>query len=136
MATLVQAPDEVVAALHAKLLTAGSLPEKYRVLFSLRNVAGPAATRALIAGACCCVCVCVAPVRRSCCVSTPRRTPPAQAHARRATPTHPPTHPPTALGDSSDLFRHDVAFCLGQRQDPAAVDTLKALVADAGTHPM
>lgn len=41
-----------------------------------------------------------------------------------------------ALKDKSDLFRHDVAFCLGQRQDPAAVDVLKQLVADAQEHPM
>lgn len=43
---------------------------------------------------------------------------------------------PAALQDSSDLFRHDVAFCLGQRQDPAAVDVLKGLVADGSQHPM
>lgn len=42
----------------------------------------------------------------------------------------------TALQDGSDLFRHDVAFCLGQRQDPAAVDILKALVADSSQHAM
>jgi deoxyhypusine monooxygenase len=43
---------------------------------------------------------------------------------------------PTALQDKSDLFRHDVAFCLGQRQDAAAVGVLKQLVADAAAHPM
>jgi deoxyhypusine monooxygenase len=41
-----------------------------------------------------------------------------------------------ALQDKSDLFRHDVAFCLGQRQDPSAVSILKQLVADAQQHPM
>jgi len=43
---------------------------------------------------------------------------------------------PAALHDQSDLFRHDVAFCLGQRQDPSAVETLKQLVADDAEHPM
>lgn len=51
MATLVQAPEDVVASLERKVLdTSTSLPEKYRVLFSLRNVAGTAATKALITG--------------------------------------------------------------------------------------
>jgi deoxyhypusine monooxygenase len=45
-----------------------------------------------------------------------------------------PTHP--ALKDQSDLFRHDVAFCLGQRQDATAVAVLKSLVADGSQHPM
>ncbi|KAF8065761.1 dohh [Scenedesmus sp. PABB004] len=91
MATLVQAPDATVEALGCKLRAPGtSLPDKYRALFSLRNVAGPGATAALTA----------------------------------------------ALQDESDLFRHDVAFCLGQRQDPAAVGVLKQLVADAAQHPM
>lgn len=49
---------------------------------------------------------------------------------------HVPAIFPAALQDSSDLFRHDVAFCLGQRQDPAAVDVLKGLVADSSQHPM
>lgn len=41
----------MVAALEKKVVDAGtSLPEKYRVLFSLRNVAGAAATKALITG--------------------------------------------------------------------------------------
>lgn len=51
MATLVEAPDDVLVALERKVLdTSTSLSEKYRVLFSLRNVAGTAATKALIAG--------------------------------------------------------------------------------------
>ena len=41
-----------------------------------------------------------------------------------------------ALKDESALFRHDVAFCLGQRQDPAAIQTLKGLLHDANEHPM
>lgn len=51
-AALVEAAPDVVAALEAKLLEPSmSLPDKYRALFSLRNVAGPAATAALTAGA-------------------------------------------------------------------------------------
>jgi hypothetical protein len=53
MATLVQAPEDVVVALERKVVdTSTLLPEKYRVLFSLRNVAGTAATKALITGGC------------------------------------------------------------------------------------
>jgi deoxyhypusine monooxygenase len=52
-----------------------------------------------------------------------------------------PKHTPnqnktTALRDASTLFRHDVAFCLGQRQDPAAIAALAALLADHNEHPM
>lgn len=51
-------------------------------------------------------------------------------------PSRPPNNTKTALQDSSDLFRHDVAFCLGQRQDATAVDVLKRLVADGSQHAM
>jgi hypothetical protein len=51
MATLVEAPEDVVSSLERKVIdSTSSLPEKYRVLFSLRNVAGTAATKALITG--------------------------------------------------------------------------------------
>ena len=40
------------------------------------------------------------------------------------------------LADPSALFRHEVAYCLGQRQDPAAVATLKRILADEREHPM
>lgn len=40
------------------------------------------------------------------------------------------------LRDPSALFRHEVAYCLGQRQDPAAIATLKQILADEGEHPM
>jgi hypothetical protein len=42
----------------------------------------------------------------------------------------------TALKDPSSLFRHDVAFCMGQRQDPAAVEVLQAILRDGGEHAM
>jgi deoxyhypusine monooxygenase len=41
-----------------------------------------------------------------------------------------------ALRDPSALFRHDVAFCMGQRQDPAAIGALQALLRDGSEHPM
>lgn len=44
--------------------------------------------------------------------------------------------PLAALKDESALFRHDVAFCLGQRQDPAAVQVLTSVLHDAKEHPM
>mmetsp|Transcript_44380 Transcript_44380/g.112288 ORF Transcript_44380/g.112288 Transcript_44380/m.112288 type:complete len:324 (-) Transcript_44380:107-1078(-) len=36
----------------------------------------------------------------------------------------------------SALLRHDVAFCLGQRQDASAVEALVCLLGDASEHPM
>jgi len=36
----------------------------------------------------------------------------------------------------SALLRHDVAFCLGQRQDPLAVESLIALLKNNSEHPM
>lgn len=91
MATLVEASKETVAELRQKLTSpTTSLTEKYRVLFSLRNVKGREAHEALLA----------------------------------------------ALKDQSALFRHDVAFCLGQRQELAAVPTLIALLNNPKEHPM
>ncbi|KAL3157850.1 hypothetical protein ABBQ32_012264 [Trebouxia sp. C0010 RCD-2024] len=40
------------------------------------------------------------------------------------------------LKDASALFRHEVAYCLGQRQDAAAITTLKAVLADTTEHSM
>lgn len=49
--TLVDAPDHVVRALERKLTDpTSSLAAKYRVLFSLRNIRGEAAHRALMTG--------------------------------------------------------------------------------------
>ncbi|GBF91677.1 deoxyhypusine hydroxylase [Raphidocelis subcapitata] len=90
LASLVKVAPETVASLRAKLESGAPLPEKYRVLFSLRNIEGQEAHEALA----------------------------------------------LALRDPSALFRHDVAFCLGQRQDPAAIGVLQALLRDSGEHPM
>ncbi len=40
------------------------------------------------------------------------------------------------LKDASALFRHEVAYCLGQRQDAAAISTLKEVLADSHEHCM
>lgn len=145
MATLVEAPEDVVASLERKVVDAAtSLPEKYRVLFSLRNVAGTAATQALITGGCGTGAVHTGVTA----LHTPGTRPVRAAAANAHTHTHtacpqaapPPPHIPdpanAALKDQSDLFRHDVAFCLGQRQDATAVAVLKSLVADGSQHPM
>ena len=83
--------EDVVGHLRAKLLNPSTpLPQKYRVLFSLRNIAGTAAGRAL----------------------------------------------EDALTQPSALLRHEVAYCLGQRQDPSAVATLVRVLGDVDEHPM
>lgn len=91
LAQLVQVAPEAVQSLQAKLKAPEtSLPEKYRVLFSLRNIDGKEAHEALS----------------------------------------------LALKDNSALFRHDVAFCMGQRQDPAALEVLQSILSDDREHPM
>ncbi len=42
----------------------------------------------------------------------------------------------TGLADDSALLRHEVAYCLGQRQDPASVQLLKDTLANPNEHPM
>lgn len=52
MAALVERDDAVVQGLLDKLRNpATSLPAKYRILFSLRGIAGPAAHAAMLEGA-------------------------------------------------------------------------------------
>jgi len=88
---LVSAGADTVARFERKLTDQGtSLAEKYRILFSLRNISGD------------------------------------QAHAAML----------TGLRDQSALYRHEVAYCLGQRQDPAAVQALKAILQDTSEHGM
>eukprot|EP00884_Botryococcus_braunii_P002812 jgi/Botrbrau1/12531/Bobra.0169s0073.1 len=40
------------------------------------------------------------------------------------------------LSDTSALLRHEVAYCLGQRQDPGAIPALTRILADSNEHPM
>lgn len=116
---LLQAEPETVAKLRAKLLDPNTnLPEKYRVLFSLRNLAGQEAHEALLTG-----------VLRL--VGVPAGHDALFAQSRRQM-----NYVHAALKDESALFRHDVAFCLGQRQDAAAIDTLKAILNDPREHAM
>eukprot|EP01023_Acetabularia_acetabulum_P020205 TRINITY_DN20428_c0_g1_i1.p1 TRINITY_DN20428_c0_g1~~TRINITY_DN20428_c0_g1_i1.p1 ORF type:complete len:302 (+),score=52.75 TRINITY_DN20428_c0_g1_i1:79-984(+) len=67
-----------------------SLPLKYRVMFSLRNIKNQSALQGLV----------------------------------------------SALKDESALFRHDIAFCLGQRQQQEAVQALIKILKDSEEHPM
>lgn len=83
--------ERVVSNLSQKLERQNlSLPEKYRILFSLRNCANASALAPLL----------------------------------------------KALEDGSALFRHDVAFALGQRQDSAAVRALIAVLNDPAENSM
>ena len=51
--------------------------------------------------------------------------------------TNPSTHPhASGLQDPSALFRHEVAYCLGQRQDPAAITALVHILRNKNEHPM
>ena len=53
MAALVERDSTVVQALQAKLVAPStSLPQKYRVLFSLRGIAGEEAHAAMLQGEC------------------------------------------------------------------------------------
>ena len=42
----------------------------------------------------------------------------------------------TALDNPSALFRHDVCFCLGQRQETASIEVLSVTLRDREEHPM
>uniref|UniRef100_H3CCH9 Deoxyhypusine hydroxylase n=1 Tax=Tetraodon nigroviridis TaxID=99883 RepID=H3CCH9_TETNG len=41
-----------------------------------------------------------------------------------------------AFGDGSALLKHELAYCLGQMQDPRAIPTLTAVLRDTGQEPM
>lgn len=112
----------VVRSLRQKLADpAVSLQQKYRVLFSLRNIAGSEAHEAMLLG-------------EWAAARTRSAWPAAHQAAHAASPRLSP--PAAGLQDPSALFRHEVAYCLGQRQDPAAVATLTAILKDASEHPM
>ncbi len=68
-------------------------------------------------------------------LSKARELKPSQAvwRALRHLPTE---HLLAGLKDASALFRHEVAYCLGQRQDAAAIKTLKEVLADSHEHCM
>lgn len=42
----------------------------------------------------------------------------------------------SGLGDPSALLRHEIAYCLGQRQEPASTLLLTDILADAKEDPM
>lgn len=41
-----------------------------------------------------------------------------------------------AFGDDSALLKHELAYCLGQMQDPQAIPTLSAVLRDTQQEPM
>lgn len=83
--------ERIIANLSKKLDHEGlTLPQKYRILFSLRNCANTSALDPLL----------------------------------------------RALRDNSALFRHDVAFALGQRQDGDAVNALITVLNDEAENSM
>lgn len=91
MVATAEGDEVVIARLTAKLKEGGlTLPQKYRILCSLRNCSNSSALDGLL----------------------------------------------VALRDPSELYRHDVAFALGQRQDAAAVEALKGLLEDEAEHCM
>ena len=93
----------VVSGLGSKLLDQSlGLPQRFRVLFSLRGVGTPEATDALLAGAC-----------------------PWLARRRAARLLLTPRTPRAAIDDPSALCRHEVAFALGQMQARRLVAALR-----------
>lgn len=123
----------VIEALRLKLTDpATSLPQRYRVLFSLRNIQGPQAHAAMLEGE-------PGSPGGEACMSkaVPSAT---HMHGARSMPNSTrlssPGRRPAGLKDPSALFRHEVAYCLGQRQDPAAVSTLIDMLKDTAEHPM
>lgn len=118
------AADGVLDALSNKLLTADcSLPEKYRVLFSLRNLPGEQARKALAGG-------------ESCAMQTALSRHVSHHAPSACLPTHRAMSVLAALKDPSALLRHEVAYCLGQRQEPASIGTLTAILQDHAEHSM
>jgi deoxyhypusine monooxygenase len=110
---------EEVAAVKATLLDR-SLPlfERYRAMFSLRNNRGK--TAVLVRRS---VCVCVGGGGGS--VRPPRLAARACVQALCE-----------GLKDPSPLFRHEIAYVLGQLAHPASAPALQAAVADAAEHEM
>ncbi|NXU49665.1 DOHH hydroxylase, partial [Turnix velox] len=82
---------EEVAAIGRTLVDAAQpLPSRFRALFTLRNLGGPAAVEWI----------------------------------------------GRAFGDSSALLKHELAYCLGQMQDEAAIPLLVRVLEDTGQEPM
>lgn len=114
--------DTVIDALASKLLDAdSSLPLKYRVLFSLRNLPGEQARAVLAEG-------------ESFAAFAGRRNACLPCIAAAADAEHGPHT--AGLKDPSALLRHEIAYCLGQRQEPASIRTLTAILQDLKEHAM
>jgi deoxyhypusine monooxygenase len=120
---MVEAEPATIASLKSKLVDPSTpLPDRYRAMFSLRNVAGQEAHEALVAG-------------KLELLPTLADLIEAQ-HSVHIESNYVDLPFYAALKDESNLFRHDVAFCLGQRQDPAAIEVLTSLLRDHTQHGM
>lgn len=83
--------EEQVEAIGRTLVDAAQpLPARFRALFTLRNLGGPAAVDWI----------------------------------------------GRAFGDGSALLKHELAYCLGQMQDEAAIPVLTRVLEDTGQEPM
>ncbi|XP_065556055.1 deoxyhypusine hydroxylase [Lathamus discolor] len=82
--------EEVNAVGRALVDTAQPLPARFRALFTLRNLGGPAAVAWI----------------------------------------------GSAFGDASVLLKHELAYCLGQMQDEAAIPVLVRVLQDTSQEPM
>ena len=116
-----EAPDEVLDGFRRRVLDPKTpLPAKYRALFALRNLKGAKAEASMVSGKHLLLGGCT-----SICVSMQMSNSAPSCMCAAA-----------ALQDPSALFRHEVAYCLGQRQDPAAIPTLQRILCDAHEHSM
>ena len=127
------AEPSVIGTLRRKILDRSTpIATKWRALFALRNIDGSSAETAMTDGKY------VSPdlsrnvrqmrcrlLRTSCtkCLN-------GAAFSDASLPSS------AALADASALFRHEVAYCLGQRQEPTALPSLRATLSDSSEHPM
>jgi deoxyhypusine monooxygenase len=133
MTTLREVDAATTATLQAKLADpTTSLPMKYRILFSLRNIAGKSAHEAMLLG------MKVFHILNSGNSYSPLAITSNSITCMRQTTVYLNFYFlfDAGLKDDSALFRHEVAYCLGQRQDPAAIAILTQMLADSEEHPM
>ena len=118
----------VVSALRTRLLDGGApLPKRFRALFSLMNVKCPESVDALIAGEAHAGGGGAATPKGTIGLPFPTLgTLPPNPGPRRSLVPSPPLSSRPAFDDPSALFRHEIAFCLGQMQDATAIPKLKA----------
>ena len=124
-------PSDADVPRHAAALLDAALPlfERYKAMFCLRNNRSVAAVRVRLRAA--------AAVAAQLAASEAARLP----ILHLCPLTHPPTHATAqalcaGLTDASPLFRHEVAYVLGQLAHPASAKALMHSVADVAEHEM